>query len=1016
MDTDVLVNGLVEGGPAVRPAGPDVRARPPVAPRGPRRWLVFLLLAGAAALAYPFVPAAPFDVLYLGIGFLAVVATVIGIRRNRPVRRTPWLLLASGLAGRVAGDLVYTILAEQAGTEPSFPGLYDLAYLLGTATIVAGGIAFVVSGRASTPRGPLIDASVVATAGCLILWLTIGVSLVTTPGATVAEVIVGLAYPAMDVALLGVLTAMLFGGRARGTTPLLLIGAFVVQLVTDSVFATQELAGAYVSGQLLDSGWLLAYILIAAATLHPNVHRPPATTPMPVLSRRHFALLGVPVIIAGASVMVSAAAILPEDPDGFLLNVLVGVPIALVMCSLLLWRVASSLSDLAVSAHERDQARNRELTLADVAARLALADDVSTVREAIRGAARLVGNGATIELHLPGDAEQPSPQPDETSVSLTPIPADGWLAIRGAAVPEEVLPALGRVASGVVMAIDRCNLASDLRDNEQRFRSLVRHAPDAITVHDAEGRLTYASPALGRIVGIDEGELIGTRWRDLLHPDDLRRLRAINAEILATPHATVVVETRLRHRDGGWRWIETRMTNLLHDPAVGGIVANHRDTTERQRLQRQLEHQATHDALTGLANRRQFSEAVREVQGRVHNAVIFLDLDRFKEVNDRLGHAVGDRLLQATAHRIRSVIRPGDLPARLGGDEFAVLLRRSTTAEAHEVAERVLEAVSLPLEADGIEIMGTASIGVAVTDGDDDRLHDLLHEADQAMYTAKREGRGRIARYSAQSRLDTADRLELESELTTALADGALSLAYEPVVSLATGTLVGAEAAVRWIHPSRGDIPTSTFLPIAARIGLLGAITDWAVREACWQAHQWTQISPMFLTSVELATAALHDGSFAEDTETVLVATDLPPSSLVLTVDASVLVDQTPHVLETLDRLRKIGVRLRLAGFGASRAPIDLLRWATVDELQISPAFVTGLEGGPEDAAIAHAVIQLARSFGLVSVALGVASDGQRQQLERRSCDRACGPMFGYPGPAERITSMLSASMVAEHR
>jgi diguanylate cyclase (GGDEF)-like protein/PAS domain S-box-containing protein len=385
---------------------------------------------------------------------------------------------------------------------------------------------------------------------------------------------------------------------------------------------------------------------------------------------------------------------------------------------------------------------------------------------------------------------------------------------------------------------------------------------------------------MGRILGVAEGVLIGMTLQELLHPDEAAEIEQTLATLAEQPEGTTLLERRVRRSDGGWRWIESRLTNLLADRSVHGIVANHRDVTERKRLERQLEHQANHDALTGLANRRQLSQELAETDNADFDAMIFIDLDRFKDINDQLGHAVGDRLLATVAARIGANVRPGDLPARLGGDEFAVLLRDTSREQSELIAERLLTTIREPMHIDGHDIEVDASVGVAVSEPGDGRTsRDLLHESDVAMYVAKREGRGRVAAFSPQMAEETLNRIELEAALRRALEREELRVLYQPVVDLVDGRTVGAEALLRWRHPVHGDIPPSEFIPVAERIGMIVPIGSWVLREACWQAKAMSTADQPINIHVNVSTVQLREDGFVEDVLGVLTATGLQPGS-----------------------------------------------------------------------------------------------------------------------------------------
>src|SRR5919199_1547032 len=399
---------------------------------------------------------------------------------------------------------------------------------------------------------------------------------------------------------------------------------------------------------------------------------------------------------------------------------------------------------------------------------------------------------------------------------------------------------------------------------EERFRALVQNSSDVIVVVDAAGTIAYVSPSIEAALGYPLEAVLGTPWLALAHPDDAVRLRQLSAHMPPVPAARSTIEVRARHQDGTWRHLEVISTNLCHEPGIAGIVINARDITERKIFEEHLQHQAFHDALTALPNRALFMDRVEHALACVRQVgcvgVLFLDLDRFKAVNDSLGHAAGDQVLRAVAARLTKSVRQEDTVARWGGDEFAILL--SDLADANQVgrmAERILRALDTPLRLGEHTVVTTTSIGIA-TSTPTHTPQDLLRDADVALYRAKSEGRGHYAVFDAAMHARILERVELEADLRQALARGEFEVHYQPKVALATGRLAGMEALVRWRHPQRGLVAPAAFIPLAEESGLIRPIRQWVVEEACRQTRSWREQLPdvALSTSVNLSACPLR--------------------------------------------------------------------------------------------------------------------------------------------------------------
>jgi diguanylate cyclase (GGDEF)-like protein/PAS domain S-box-containing protein len=551
---------------------------------------------------------------------------------------------------------------------------------------------------------------------------------------------------------------------------------------------------------------------------------------------------------------------------------------------------------------------------------------------------------------------------------------------------------------------------------ERGFRALVESAVDVIHVVEPSGITRYISPGAAAVLGYSPDVLVGRHFRVMVDPRDRAAAEDAFAQVLAAPPGAVVeAEVRVRSGDDQVRWVHGRGSNHLQTPGVHAMVLNWRDVTVPMELRSRLEYAATHDTLTGLANRSLFIDhlelalatAARHTDSQV--AVLFCDLDRFKLINDSLGHAAGDALLREVGHRLREVVRPGDTVARFGGDEFAVLCPALTHADqAGHVAERVVAAVAGPfrLEEGPTDFLAGTSVGVALSDSPPRSAEPMMREADTALYEAKRRGGGQVQVFSGRLSEAVSHRLRLEDDLRRALVGDRLLLLYQPKLNLRQNKVFSAEALLRWDHPERGLLAPAEFLPLAEETGLLLPIAVWVLRTAARQIAAWARSGFGLAVQINFSDRELNDAGMFQLIESTLADTGIDPSKLEIEITERAAAADLARTIETVRAVRAHGMHVSLDDFGTGFCSLTWLQQIPVDAVKLDQSFTMRL-GEPASTAIVQSVLQLSSALGLSTVAEGVETAEQLAQLREMGCDAAQGFYIGVPMTAADLEATL---------
>ncbi|MEL6909399.1 MAG: EAL domain-containing protein [Cyanobacteria bacterium J06629_2] len=595
-----------------------------------------------------------------------------------------------------------------------------------------------------------------------------------------------------------------------------------------------------------------------------------------------------------------------------------------------------------------------------------------------------------------------------------------WVRVRAFPVRD----VMGKVNRFVGIAEDitnRRDAEEALRKSEEQFRLTFELAPIGMAISSLDGEFTRVNQALCDALGYEEAELLKLSFAEISHPEDWEMHHSLEQKLINSTESSFQIEKRFIAKNG--LVVDTLLKVLVVCDAQGKpLHFNNQivDISERKSMEQQLLHDALHDALTGLPNRALFMDRLEQQLKRSQSqngylfAVLFLDLDRFKVVNDSVGHLIGDKLLIEIARRLEKSISPTDTVARLGGDEFTILLENiASKSEATLVAESIYQTLSFSFHIDGYELFSTASIGIALSSHGYEKPEDILRDADLTMYSAKEQGKARYEVFNSSLRDRALQRLELETDLRRALERNEFEVYYQPITSLPLGTLSGFEALARWNHPVKGSIGPGDFIPVCEETGLIVPLGRWLLKEACKAARSW-QLKypehPPIKMSVNLSGQQFREPELIEEIEAVLTETGLAGKFLKLEITESILIDNLETVTEIILKLRQKDIQFSIDDFGTGYSSLSYLHRFPVDTIKIDRSFVSQMQSSGENSAIVKAIVTLAHMLDMDVIAEGIETTTQLAQLKLLQCEYGQGFFFSKPLNQEHAEAFVANS------
>jgi diguanylate cyclase (GGDEF)-like protein/PAS domain S-box-containing protein len=1037
-----------------------------------RAWYVYPACAGVATAIY-FLSGHQ-SWLYNLIGLSSPILILVAVRVHKPDPRAPWFLFALGQFFFIVGDVLAYNYDKFFHTDLPYPSIADLFYLLVYPCLALGLLLLIRRRSPGRDWASFIDSLMIAIGVSTLSWVFLIGPNWHAEG-DLLQRLTSMAYPIMDVLLVTVAIRLAVGAGRRVPAFILILASILVLFFTDSLYGWTLLHTPYVPGSgYLEIGWLAFYVMWGMSALHPSMRQ--LSEPAPA-EDAHFSWHRLS-LLSGAALM-PPVLLVAEVLGGQQVDLVFVLTATIVLFLLVVFRMAglirrqeeSAVRERALrqagqalvtaTSKEGIHAAAMEATLAlagaDAAVRICEGDDAGVFEVVAATGGSADPTGARTQLSEIRDSRRERLLANQAYTSKTsdsgardtmslPITPEGTtmvapLFIRDelrafvvvatpSTMPRTVVDSLIALSSQVALALESAALTEDLlmQQSEKRFASLVQNSSDIVTVLDPDTSVRYASPSVQRVLGYEPVALEGTRFIDLVHPDDKTRVLSFLTSGGDGEGQTGLLEFQVRSHDDSYVVAETLRTNLLHDDNVHGIVLNTRDITERKQLEEQLRHQAFHDSVTSLANRALFNDRVehaieRQERDQKPIAVLVMDLDDFKTINDSLGHAAGDALLFEVGERLKECLRAADTAARLGGDEFAILLEDGGDGiQAVDVADRVMQMLEAPFNLEDKEVFVRASVGIAVGDpeaasaaaGAEGQVlrnaEELLRNADVAMYMAKERGKGRYQVFEPAMHDTALKRLEMKADLQRALEHGEFQLYYQPVIELGTGRISGVEALIRWMHPVRGMIPPLDFIPLAEETGLIVAIGRWVLREACLTAvelHDRYPSEPPFHMAVNLSARQLARPEIVDEVRAILTETGLDPRALTLEITESVMMQDMELSIQRLTDLKSLGVQLAIDDFGTGYSSLNYVRRFPVDILKVDKSFIDGVSEGGESSALTAAVIELAGILNLKPVAEGIERTDQLERLLELKCDFGQGYLFAKPLPSVDLDALL---------